>query len=277
MPNRQRGLAPLIILVVVGIVAAVGFFALKQSGGNLGLPGTSLAPRATEKDFEFIEDATLKKHFVAQANQTTYRSKTVSEGAGLTFVNEVQIKGEDFNYRDVQYEPGDKEIKHSINIGDTVYVKDYSDGKWWKQAIKPQELTQEEKDSQPVDFKEEFAKPDLKFKSLGKEACGSLTCFKYEQTSPSIPGTRIFWFDDQKYLLRKEEAGYGEFTSKVEYSYDGINIAAPSPTKDVPEGKSIYDYQNQTAPSDKTTPTIPPTTTDYQLPEDLNIPQDIEY
>jgi len=274
--QKDKGFAPVIIVVVVAL-ALGGFLFLKKSGGSL--PGISQTPRATEKDFEFIEDANVRKNFVAQANQTSYRTKTVSEAAGLTFVNEVQIKGEEFNYRDVQYESGDKEIKHTINIGDTIYVKDYADSKWWKQTIKPEELTQEEKDQEPVDFKEEFSQPDLKFKFITKEACGNLTCFKYEQTSPSIPGTRTFWFDDKDYLLRKEEAGYGEFITRTEYSYDKINISAPSPTKDVPEGKSIYYYEFNTQ---STTPTNyqapvnnqPVPTPDYEIPQDFEIPQE---
>ena len=263
MSNHQRGIVPLILLVVVGIAAVAGFFLLKQ--GGIALPGISpLVPRATEKDFEFIEDANVRKNFVAQANQTSYRTRTVSDAAGLTFVNEVQIKGESFNYRDIEYEPGDKEIKHTINIGDTVYTKDYTDNKWWKQTIKPEELTQEEKDQEPIDFKEEFSQPDLKFKALGKEACGNLTCFKYEQTSPSIPGTRTFWFDDQKYLLRKEEASYGEFTTRTEYSYDNVNITAPSPTKDVPAGVDTNMPTNYQAPVNNESVPTP----DYEIPQE---------
>ena len=263
MSNHQRGIVPLILLAVVGIAAVAGFFLLKQ--GGIDLPGINpLVPRATEKDFEFIEDANVRKNFVAQANQTSYRTRTVSDAAGLTFVNEVQIKGESFNYRDIEYEPGDKEIKHTINIGDTVYTKDYTDNKWWKQTIKPEELTQEEKDQEPIDFKEEFSQPDLKFKALGKEACGNLTCFKYEQTSPSIPGTRTFWFDDQKYLLRKEEASYGEFTTRTEYSYDNVNITAPSPTKDVPAGVNTNMPTNYQAPVNNESVPTP----DYEIPQE---------
>lgn len=275
----QVGFAPIILIAVIAAAAIIGgFFLLRQGKISLPLPGVSqIVPRVTEKDFEFIEDANLRKHFVAQANQTTYRSKNYENAAGLVFVTEVQIKKEFFNTREIEYEPvGNepmgKETKHKIEIGNTIYVKDYSDGKWWKQTITPEEekkIPEEEKPAEPLDFKAEYSKPDLKFKFLGKEACGpsagGLTCFKYEQLTggpEEMAFKRIFWFDDKKYLLRKEESTVGEFKVAIEYSYDNINITAPSPTKDVPEGKSIYDYYYGTEtkkefPLPKEIPTIP--------------------
>lgn len=254
MPNLQKGaINPLIIVIILAIAGIGGYFFLSQKG-SLPTPSTTTGPsltqRATEKDFEFIEDPTLRKHFVAQANQTTYRTKGTSPGSGLTTVSEVQIKGDNFNTRQIDSNV-DKEIKHMITIGETNYLKDYSDNKWWKQIIKFEEgLEEEGTPEEPIDFKEEYSQPNLQYKSLGKEACGpstgsGLTCFKYEQILPENPeAKRIFWFDDQKYLLRKEQAGFGEFIATIEYSYDGINIQAPSPTKNVPEGKNIYDYLN---------------------------------
>lgn len=249
----------LLILVAIAAVVGIGYYVLAQQG-LLSVPGVSLTPRATEKDFAFIEDATLRKHFVAQANKTDYRTKTVSPGLGLALTNEAQIRGESFKAREIEND-GTKEIKHMITIDDTIYLKDYSDNKWWKQTIKPEEVTEEEKPEEPTDFKEEYSKPNISYKSLGKEACGpsaeGLTCFRYEQTLPENPEMkRIFWFDDKNYLLRKDQSGYGEFITTIEYSYDGINIQAPSPTKDVPEGKSIYEYS---LGSDTKFPSVPNT------------------
>lgn len=260
---------PVIIGVIVAIIAIVGYFLYSQ--GKLasivpGLPG--LAPRATEADFAFIEDATVRKHMVAQANQLTYRTKTYSDAADLNFVSEVQIKGEDFNTRDIESTPDGKETKHKIQLGNTTYVKDVSDNKWWKQTLEPEDLPEEDgqEDAGPIDYKEEYFKPTLKFKALGKEACGNLTCFKYEQSDPGLGGTfRTLWFDDKEYLLRKEKSTVAEFSVEVTYSYDNINIIAPSPTKDVPTGKSIYDYYYGVG-ADYTAPT---NTQDFS-PEDFN-------
>lgn len=274
MPINSKGaVSPLIIIVILAVVGIGGYF-LMQKGGLPTPSVPTLTQRATEKDFEFIEDPTLRKHFVAQANKTDYRTKTVSPGSGLTLVNEVQIRGDSFNTRDIESD-GKKEIKHIIIIGDTTYLKDYADNKWWKQTIKLEEQKEEEKaPEEPKDFKEEYSKPNITYKSLGKEACGpsagsGLTCFKYEQILPESPEVkRIFWFDDKDYLLRKDQAGFGEFIATVEYSYDGINIQAPSPTKDVPEGKSIYEYSSG---SDAQSPAAPTKDQLPQIPTDLNM------
>lgn len=245
---------PKIILIVAAVVAAIagGYFFLSQNKSSVPLPipgaEQTILPKATEKDFDFITDPTLKKHFVAQSNKTAYRTKTISPGSGLKVVNEIQIKGDSWSMRDIESD-GPKEIKHMVTIGDTTFLKDYSDNRWWKQTIKFEEKKDEGQNNEPADFKEEYSKPELTYKELGKEDCGpsakGLTCFKYEQIFPESPEMkRIFWFDDKDYLLRKDQAGFGEFVGTVEYSYDGINITAPSPTKDVPEGKNIYEYSS---------------------------------
>jgi len=254
MRTSKKGVSR--ILIAAAIVAAAtigGCFLFKQGKLNVTFNGTSLKhQRATEKDYEFIEDATVRKHFVAQANQTNYRYKTYSSAANLNYVNEIQIKGDKFNTRYIESDPKGTELKHKIDIGNTVYIKDFSDGKWWKQTKTYQEeekIQNEVKTEEPIDLMQEYAKPNLKFRSLGKEPCGptaaGLNCFKYEQTGgdeQDLYQPRVFWFDDNKYLLRKEESTLGEFGVKIEYAYDGINITAPSSTKDVPAGRDIYEY-----------------------------------
>lgn len=277
MPTSSKGAAsPLIIIAIVAAVAIGGYF-LMQKGGLPTPSAPTLSQRATEKDFEFIEDPTLRKHFVVQANKTDYRTKGTSPASGLILVSEVQIKGDSWSRRDIESD-GPKELKHMITISDTVYLKDYSDNKWWKQTIKYEEMKEEEKPEEPKDFKEEYTQPNITYKSLGQEACGSMTCFKYQQYFTEDPEfKRTFWFDDKDYLLRKEQGGSGEFIATIEYTYDGINIQAPSPTKDVPEGKSIYDYSsagyNTSVPAQPATNQAPQAPvidsgTDYQGTED---------
>ncbi|HJX59529.1 hypothetical protein A2V61_00405 [Candidatus Woesebacteria bacterium RBG_19FT_COMBO_47_8] len=267
----KKAFSPIIIVVVVIAVLALGGFLLVKSG-KISLPGVGqVATRATEKDFASISDPLLRKHFVAQSNVNAVRMVSTSSGKGTKDTTEYQIKGEDFLYR-MKEEDGDKEISQMIIIGDTSYVKDYSDSKWWKQVSKPEEVMTEEKAATPDDIKQEFQKEDpTLYKSLGTEACGSLSCHKYEQTFKDSPGTRTFWFDTKKYLLRKETSAYGEFSNEIEYSYDGISISAPSPTKDVPEGRNIYEYYLNPQSGNSASPTNVPTfnPSDYSVPTDI--------
>ena len=238
----KKVFSPLIIVVVIVAVLGIAGFLLLKSG-KISLPGPGqVATRATEKDFASITDATLRKHFVAQSNVNAVRMVSTSSGKGTKDTTEYQIKGEDFLYR-MKEEDGGKEIAQMIIIEDTTYVKDYSDSKWWKQVSKPEEVMQEENVATPDEQKQKYQNEDpTLYKSLGTEACGSLSCQKYEQTFKDSPGKRTFWFDTKKFLLRKETSVYGEFSNGIEYSYEGISISAPSPTKDVGEGKNIYEY-----------------------------------
>lgn len=255
------GVVPIaIVIVVVVIIIGAGAYFFTKGGGA----GTSLfGPKISEKEFEFVDDPLVRKHLATQANVTSYRTKTITSGFNRTTTTEVQYSGNDFKYRTIDYEAG-KEISHQISIGDTVYVKDYSDNKWWKQTIKPEETSEEDK---PVDVKEEYKQLEVKkptYKKLVEEACGNLTCYKYQE---NISGAiRVFWFDKSKFLLRKDEITFGGIKGTNEYEYDGISINAPSPTKDVPEGRSIYEYVGTSGTAPAPAPVVPPEF-NYSVPD----------
>ena len=261
----QRGFAVIgiVVILVIAVAAIAGFILLNQNQSGQGATGVNapgtITQKATEADFSFIEDPTLRKHFVTQANVAGYRTTGSSPASGLKQTSEAQIRGDEWSRREVEENAG-VEVKNMITIGDTIYLKDYSDNTWWKQVMKFEDLpeTDDEEDvyTEPKDFKEEYSNPQISYDSLAEEACGKLTCFKYQQYFSKDPEfKRAFWFDDQDYLLRKEQGGFGEFITTIEYSYDAINIQAPSPTKEVPAGKSIYDYMSEGYT--QTTPGLP--------------------
>jgi hypothetical protein len=72
------------------------------------------------------------------------------------------------------------------------------------------------------------------YKKLANEACGNLTCFKYQivdKTNPSA--TQYVWFDNQQYLLRKyfESGLSGSDSLTMTIAYQSVNIAKPSPVQ----------------------------------------------
>lgn len=201
----------------------------------------------TEAQLSGIKDPLVRKHLVAQANARVYRVSSKSSGRGEPVsITEIQMVGSEVRFHSITQVNG-KANQEMILIGDTTYVKDFSDGKWWKQVAKTDEKNGENRPFEIPDIgdlKEEFTKKQeaSEFKSLGTESCGSLTCYKYQEVeAENKEATRTFWFDNKDFLLRKDENKFGEFTSTNEYSYDNINITPPSPTKDVPEGKNIFE------------------------------------
>ena len=255
MATKNRGISSIIIVVIILVIAlaAGGYLYLSKSSSGLpaSLPFVNSRPKVSEKDFNFISDPLVRKNFVAMANQDRFRIKSTSSGKGngiSTVMMEMQ--GNQYNTDIIQTDEAGKKMMHMIVIGDTTYAKDYKNNIWWKQVAKPVTITptgtpaQEEAVPTPESFKDEYAKKQsFQYKRLGTESCdGGLTCYKYLETDPANNGaTRTFWFDNQQYLLRKEVMAEGEFTTTNIYSYDNINISAPSPTKDVPEGKSVYE------------------------------------
>ncbi|MCL4354727.1 hypothetical protein M1349_04670 [Patescibacteria group bacterium] len=239
----------IIIAVIAVVILAGGYFLYSSKGGGIPLISSIVpaAPRATEKDFDYIKDPLIRKHFTAQANQTSFRIKSLSSGKGSEpSITEAVMNGEKFSFRNKTQNEKGEDTTDMIMIDSITYVKDFKDGKWWREVPKKVEgPTPTSAIEEPDDFKTDILKKKdkpIEYKELGTEKCGDLTCYKYQEIDPeNKEGARTFWFDNQKYLLRREEYSFGEFTTTNEYTYDNISISVPSPVKDVPEGKSIYE------------------------------------
>lgn len=243
----------IVIVVVVAILGGVGYFLFGKGGvgggSPLGSKGNSMMmQKAKESDFAYIDDELLRKHMTAQANATKFKVISKSSGYSGNTTMIYDMDGDTMKYRTTS--SGEGMESDMIVIGDTTYIKDFKDGKWWKQTEKPGEVN-EEVESKMEEYmvndeeeETEFAK--MKYNNLGEEACGDLTCYKYEELDPNddteSAGRRLFWFDKKEYLLRKDLSEFGEFSSESEYYYDDVSVDKPSPTKDVPEGKNIYEY-----------------------------------
>lgn len=284
MPQYRKnssGITPLVILVIVGLIAVIGYFVLK-GGGGIKVPGTSNIPKVSERDFSFIKDENVRKHLTAQANVRKMRLKAYGDEKSArdpTVANYVEIDLIADN-ASTWFEQGGQKDLELVNVNGVVYVKDYSDNSWWMQT-KPKEETEEfllqREVALPSDLGEIPAgveSPD--YEMLTQEPCPgtpSLTCFKYREPGPDPDPAfdRFFWFDTKDYLLRHEESGYGEFRGYSDYSYDNIEISVPSPTKPVPEGQMVeYYYVGRGG-----TPLTPENLQDYPVPEDYL--QDLDY
>lgn len=130
-----------------------------------------------------------------------------------------------------------KETFVSITIGQATYMKNIAGGFWLKSsatASKPGETATEE--GAKIDFTiKESAEETTNYVAAGKEACGSLTCFKYEVVTKGSPVKEYIWFDDKEYRLRRMMTISADGSSNdTAVSYDGIVITAPSPVQEAP-------------------------------------------
>jgi hypothetical protein len=91
----------------------------------------------------------------------------------------------------------------------------------------------------------EPASQEPTYKKIGKEACGNLTCFKYEVVDPSSPGKQTLWFDDKDYQLRRMRIESEGTVSDQVFAYSSVSITAPSPTKDLGPNQYIVPGQSE--------------------------------
>lgn len=260
----KGGISPKYIAIggiVILAVAAGGYFMFNNSTSE---PGgiinkiTNPSGKVTEKEFANIQDPLLRKFYVAQANMRKIRTKMpVGDLPGAVMVYEMEIPADAYSgnsNNSVWREQNGKKSAEYITIGDTTYVKDYSDNKWWKQTKKGEPPPNDSTQNAPI--KQEFEnivsqptpEPANEPQKIGEEPCPnitSLTCYKYAEYNAIRGSTSktIFWFDNKDYLRRKEMQEDG--TGWSEFEYDNINIQAPSPTKEVPAGKDISEYMAQ--------------------------------
>lgn len=266
MRLNQQGLAHVaLVLVLVVVLGAVGFAGYKvvsknkagDTSDNSAVTKAAIeaACKETDKNIcKFMSSWKTNKYY-------TVVSKTTTDGK----TTESTYKTE-----------GDKKF-HVIATGDTPYEMIVIDkdtytkapnGTWWKQTTKPEEKTPGPADKfdfgTDVDDSNTPDEPEDKttYKNLGTEACGKLTCHKYEIVSSATPDDKEFiWFDTKDYQLRRTLSQYKDGTvSESTYSYDKISIKVPSPVKELgpnqylmpgsnepttmPDAGSMQDYQN---------------------------------
>jgi hypothetical protein len=255
------------LLITLAILVAGGYFVFKFVLGRgenviasltqkaVEMAGSEALFKLTEADLKDISDPLIRKHLVKQYSKIKFRMVSGSDGrgAGSSTSTTLDYRSEKDMRMQVIQTDGGKETSNMITIGDTTYIKDYKDNAWWmekKQPVTPEaeaEVNKIKDEYTPEKLKEEVLKKDqITYKNLGEENCGvsapKMTCYKYEEvTGGEDAGKRVFWFDKQDLLLRKEQNSYGEFTSTATYYYDNVVVNPPSPTKPLPAGKSIYE------------------------------------
>lgn len=230
--NKGKSNIFIIIAAIVVVSGLVGYYILSQKG-SVTIPAIKPPLNADCK----LKDPELCKFMNNWSAQTNYSVVSNSTFGGKTVESTYEISGSDKFH--MMSKMDGKENSNMISIGDTTYTLDYSDNKWWKQTLKKDQTnTESTVEQQAKEEKNQFDEKNIKdtttYTFIAKEACGDLTCFKYEVTDSAAAGSKQFiWFDDKDYLLRKiriEDKDNGAMESI--YSYSGISINAPSPVKE---------------------------------------------
>lgn len=225
--NSRGGVDITVIIIALVVLAGIGFagYRLLSKDDQPSSSNRSVADVAeTEVPCE-SDDKDLCKFFSSWKANQQYRMTVTSDQDG-TSTFEV-----DGNKNRVAMTIDGKSYE-VITIDKTTYTK--AGSTWYKQAIK------EADDDITSDFKLDFDEPSKEakdtttYKKLGKEACGNLTCFKYQIIDSERKDDKEFiWFDDKDYQLRRSRSETKDSVTEMTFEYDGVSISEPSPVKEL--------------------------------------------
>jgi outer membrane lipoprotein-sorting protein len=180
-----------------------------------------------------FEDKNLCKFWTswqASADMTVRMTTTGKDGKISTVM--MELDGESRSHMSMTGPDGAFE---SINIDATTYVKG-EDGVWTKFGSGTPMMDAEapsKNEGIHFDLDDEDTSKTT-FVAMGTEACGNLTCFKYEIIESGMGGRQYVWFDTKEYKLRKTQYEDAELGVTVaEYTYGDVNITVPSPVKEL--------------------------------------------
>lgn len=160
----------------------------------------------------------------------TVTSETMSDGKKVSSV----FKSEGKDKSQVTILTDGKESYSTISIGDTTYIRDYADGKWTKFVSQPNDTIERFESDYNFDEKADQTEDTTTYKKIGTEACGDLTCFKYQVIDPNAAeGTQYIYFDNKQYQLRKTRTENKDgAVFETTFDYSRFAITEPSPIKD---------------------------------------------
>lgn len=220
-------------IVLVIVVAGGIWLATKDNSGSKTSITTN--KEVQSKCMADVNDELFCKFAGNFANVGDY--KVTANSATESGTSVLEIASDSKGNSSMIVKQNGQEQGNLIVFSGVTYSKDYTDGQWFKYAAS------DTAKPETVDLKKEFVKGDFKadngqkigYKKIGTEKCSNLNCYKYQVNDPTKPSEEGFiWFDTKDYLLRRVTIKDGTNSTDMSLSYAAVNIAAPSPTKDVP-------------------------------------------
>ncbi len=228
---------PLILLVVAVIVLAGGayFFLQKKQPQMAEYKEQKAAVQ------EMLANCKYDKDFCAYM---AAQAKSMSSGVIITTssqiknfglsTSEMKIDGSE-NMEINSYKDGKPESS-MIVFEKTTYIKD-TDGSWYSlNTLNPQDNEYSQGTMEEIKNTYSEENLDMQVKKVGSEACGNLTCDKFEMINVigEQSSTTYAWIDTKEHLARKMEFAFEGGSSTMEYKYESVKISKPSPIKEMP-------------------------------------------
>lgn len=225
------------LLLLLAVLAGLSFYFLSknQASDETGEIQEKQVAEEILADCPYERD--VCSYMAAQA-------KAMSQGVTVTTTSQMpnqstsvsEMKMDGSGNFEVNSYVGDKLQSSMLVFEKQTYIKDLADGAWYtlpsfvdNAADSPDEAVAELQ----ATYQEPTA--DFKMTKLGTEACGALTCDKYEMSQASeAEGQLYIWIDTKEHLARQMEIKTAQGSSMMVYQYGAVNISKPAPIKEMP-------------------------------------------
>jgi outer membrane lipoprotein-sorting protein len=241
--KNEQGIAHLVLIVLAVIVlAAIGGAAWRVSSSKKDSKST-----ATNSSQKAVSDSEVEKACLKEVNDkelckfaSNYKLDGVSYKAVITSVapegkSVMTMEVDSKNNSSMVTSQDGKEVGAFISLDKATYTKDL-DGKAWTKYSAAAETPADTNPTKDIDFKpSDFTSEDtVSYKSQGKEACGKLTCFKYQIIDSKTPAQEQYlWFDTKDYMLQRWSTKDAQGTSDMVFTYQNVIIKEPSPVHEM--------------------------------------------
>jgi Tfp pilus assembly protein PilX len=233
--RSQRGIAHLVLIIIIfAVLGLIGFAGYKVVSGKDGEKAADSIARKAAEAACTETDKNICKFQSSWKEQKYYTLKSKTTADGQTSESTYQAEGDKRFHMTLS-----GEMAYEIIVIDNDTYTKAANGTWWKQTNKPEEASKYAQDfdfdDNDSDSSSEEPKNTTTYKNLGKEACGNLTCFKYQVVDSSAPNDKEYiWFDTKDYQLRRTLSESSDGTvSDSTFSYEKISIKVPSPVKEL--------------------------------------------
>lgn len=260
--KNQRGVAHIAIILAVVILAVAGggyYFVTKANKDKSKDTNTSqsaedaaaseaisAACKQEVDDEDFCRYAASVSNLYA--NKEAYTAVSTGSMEGTTSTSTIKSDGKGNTYISTETPQGKTE---SITLNGTTYTKSPSQNVWYrlpKSDTPTDNGVETDAPEYNFDEPEESSGPKTIYKKLGEEACGDLTCVKYQTYSEDSPSdTWTVWFDKKDFKTRKTEIASSGSKYTTTYTYEAVDISEPSPVEDMPDYSNMSPEELQEA------------------------------
>ncbi len=148
--------------------------------------------------------------------------------------------------QDILYKDDIEEQLHIVFVDDWVYLKDYSDGRWWEQSRDMMEQYETQLPFEPAVFisnlESYFVNDRNRIYFIQDDICGLDACRKYALTIKDAADKKILFYLSEKHgLLQKVQIDTGDLAQEITFNYEDPQIAKPDRNvKQAQKGENIF-------------------------------------